>query len=93
MSDEATQVPSLDPLTEDSRKLQAVLQDFRSRIVRGDSPSDDELREAIRALQAHRQAAHGSLERAASGKATKAAERKTKAQKKQDALNLLGDLF
>ena len=77
----------------DPKALHAQLQDLRRRVVRGEEVSDDELRRGIAALQAYRTGAHTTLESAAKKAGTKAKAKTTKAQAKQDAKNLLGDLL
>lgn len=77
----------------DPKELHNRLQDFRLRITRNEPVSDDELRAAITDLQAYRAGAHTTLEAAATKKATKAATKKTAAQKKSDARDLLGGLL
>jgi topoisomerase IA-like protein len=77
----------------DPKELFARLQDHRLKITRGEEVTDEEIRQGISDLQAYRNGAHTTLESAAKKKGTKAKTATAKAQAKQDAKNLLGDLL
>ena len=77
----------------DPKELFARLQDHRRKITRGEEVSDDEIRKGIKDLHDYRTAAHTTLESAAKKKGTTAKAKTDKAEAKQSAKNLLGDLL
>ena len=74
-------------------ELHTELQDYRRKITRGEPVSDDELRLSIRKLQIYRKGAMTTLESAVTKTNKAAAKTKEKAQKQQDATNLLDGLL
>lgn len=68
----------------------AQVKDLRRRVVRGEDVSDEELKEAILALQSFRNKVEPKATEKSTAKATKAATPKVTSQ---DATDLLSDLL